>query len=93
VTGLAHYLVAERLREYARAMVAADDSPDEAVTAAWVQRRIAGHVDVRWISVLALLGLRVTPSRVMSSAPGITLVGLAGPEHPDHGSDDRVFYY
>jgi hypothetical protein len=38
MTGPEHYLAAERLQEHARSLAAADESPDAAKTAAWVQR-------------------------------------------------------
>ena len=54
MTGPEHYLAAERLQEHARAMAAVDDSPDEAVTAARVQRRIADLADAQVHALLAL---------------------------------------
>ena len=54
MTGPEHYAAAERLQEHARAMAAADDSPDEAVTAARIQRRMADLADAQVHALLAL---------------------------------------
>jgi hypothetical protein len=54
MTGPDHYLAAGRLREHARAMAAADDSPDESGTAARVQRRMADLAEAQVYAALAL---------------------------------------
>ena len=54
MTGPEHYLAAERLQEHARALAAADASPDAAETAARIQRRMA---DVAAAQVHATLAL------------------------------------
>lgn len=54
MTGPEHYLAAERLQEHARAMAAADDSPDERVTTARIQRRMADLADAQVHATLAL---------------------------------------
>ena len=54
MTGPEHYLAAERLQEHARALAAADDSPDAAETAARVQRRMADLAEAQLHATLAL---------------------------------------
>ena len=54
MTGPEHYLAAERLQEHARAMAAADASPDAAETAARVQLRMAGLAEAQVHAALAL---------------------------------------
>jgi hypothetical protein len=66
MTGPGHYLAAGRLQEHARVMAAADDSPDEADTAARVQRRLADLAEDQVHATLAL-----------AAVPGIN-AGLSG---------------
>jgi hypothetical protein len=54
VTGPEHYLAAERLQEHARALAAADESPDAAEATARVQRRMADLAEAQLHATLAL---------------------------------------
>jgi len=72
MTGPEHYAAAERLQEHARAMAAADDSPDEAVTAARLQRRMADLADAQvhaTLAVAAVLGLSAHLDPAAASDP------------------------
>jgi hypothetical protein len=71
MTGPDHYLAAERLQEHARAMAAADDSPDEAITAARVQRRMADLAEAQVHAALAL-------AAVLGISAGLSGAGMAG---------------
>jgi hypothetical protein len=60
MTGPEHYVTAERLQKHARALAAADESPDPAETAARVQRRMADLAAAQvhaTLAVAAVLGL------------------------------------
>jgi hypothetical protein len=54
MTGPEHYRAAERLQEHPRTMADADDSPDPAVTAQRIQRRMADLADAQVHAMLAL---------------------------------------
>lgn len=54
MTGPDHYLAAQRLQEHVRALAAADDSPDPAVTAERIQRRMADLAEAQVHALLAL---------------------------------------